>query len=76
MTDDPIITIDDIRKVGICASGTRRWFEAQGLDFRDFMQNGISASVLAATGDAQALRVVEAKLAAVAPNETEVVIDG
>lgn len=63
MTEDPVITIDDIRKVGICASGTRRWFEANGIDFRAFMKHGIPASVLEATGDAQALRVVEAKRA-------------
>lgn len=59
--EDPIITIDDIRKVGICAAGARRWFSANGLDFRDFMANGIPASVLDATGDAQAFRVTTAK---------------
>lgn len=59
--DDPLIRIDDIRKVGICAAGARRWFEANGLDFRDFMANGIPASALDATGDAQAFRVTAAK---------------
>jgi hypothetical protein len=54
-----LITITDVRMAGLCASGARRWFEAYGLDFRDFVTNGIDAEVLLATGDAYALRVVE-----------------
>lgn len=61
MDNDPIIYIADIRKVGICVSGARRWFAAVGLDFREFMENGIPASQLDATGDVQALRVTAAK---------------
>lgn len=57
-----IITIDDIIKAGICASGARRWFNAHGLDFRDFMRNGIDAELLLATGDAYARQVVDRKL--------------
>lgn len=60
--EDPIIWMNDIVKVGICAAGARRWFNERDLDFRSFMKQGIPASELAATGDAQALRVVEAKL--------------
>lgn len=57
-----LIRIDDIIKAGICASGARRWFHAHGLDFRDFMKNGISAEDLLATGDAYAEQVVARKL--------------
>ncbi len=54
-----IITINDVRLAGYCASGARRWFEAYSLDFRDFMANGISEERFLATGDAMAIRIVE-----------------
>lgn len=53
------ITITDVRDAGFCASGARRWFEAYGLDFRDFVKHGISAEDLLATNDSYADRVVE-----------------
>jgi len=53
-----IITMDDIRRHH-CVAGIRRWFAANGLDFRDFMKNGIESDVLLATGDALAVAVVE-----------------
>jgi arsenate reductase-like glutaredoxin family protein len=56
-----IVTIQDIRDAGYCPSGARRWFEAHGLDFRDFMANGISEETFLATGDAMATRVVALK---------------
>lgn len=56
--DDPIITIDDIRKAGHCAAGAKTWFAAHGLDFRDFLTSGIPASTLLATGDGLAEQVV------------------
>lgn len=54
-----IVIYDDIAKAGYCASGAKTWFAAHGLDFRDFLKNGLDASVFEATGDAMALRVVE-----------------
>ena len=56
--EDPIVTIDDIRKTGHCVKGIRRWFEAYGLDFRQFISTGIRASELEATGDQLAFEVV------------------
>lgn len=61
MSDDPVITITDVRRAGHCVSGARRWFEAHGLDFKDFLANGVPSSVMAATNDALGLRVVEIK---------------
>ena len=57
-----IITFNDLAKAGYCASGARRWFEANNLDFRAFIANGIPAADLLATGDAMAERVVALKL--------------
>lgn len=66
MTIDPppgtIIVMNDVTACGFCAAGTRRWFEAYSLDFRDFLKNGIDAAKFLATGDAAAQRVVARKL--------------
>ena len=62
MTTDPIITIDDVRAGGNCVRGARGWFDYYGLDFRLFLKEGLPASVLLATGDAMAIRVVKRKL--------------
>lgn len=59
---DLIITINDIRKAGHCTRGARNWFEQQGLDFRGFLKDGISAEDFLASGDAQAQQVVASKL--------------
>jgi hypothetical protein len=60
--DPDRITIQDIRDAGYCASGARRWFSEQGLDFRDFMQNGILIADFLATNDGMAALVVTRKL--------------
>ena len=44
---------------GFCRGGARQWIEAHGLDWREFVRDGIPASTLEATGDAIAFRVVE-----------------
>ena len=60
--DEVIITIDDIRKAGHCARGAKNWFDQQGIDFRDFLKNGITATRMLDTGDAQGAQVVARKL--------------
>lgn len=64
--EDLIITMTDIKNVGYCASGTRRWFTAHGLDFRDMVKNGIQARTLFGTNDAYGIRVVESKMTSIA----------
>lgn len=54
-----IITINDIRSTGHCVRGIKRWFDANRLDFVDFMVNGIEAQKLLDTGDALGIQVVE-----------------
>lgn len=61
-TADIRITINDIRAAGHCVSGARDWFARQGLDFRDFLKNGISAADFLASGDGQAAQVFRRKL--------------
>lgn len=59
MSEELIVTIDDVRSAGMCVHGTRTWFARYGLDFRAFLRNGSDAKTLIETGDAMALRVVE-----------------
>lgn len=51
MIDDSniIVTVHDCRKLGFCMKQVRPWFGQQGLDFRDFIRNGIPAHKLRAT---------------------------
>lgn len=63
---DLIITTAHLRSVpgltsrpGYCVPGARAWFNAHGLDWRRFVAEGVLASVLEATGDEFAVRLVE-----------------
>lgn len=59
------VTVAHLRSVpgfsprpGFCLRKARPWFKRHGLDWRDFVRNGIDAAALEATGDALALAVV------------------
>lgn len=56
------IVMRDIRAAKMCSRGARRFFERHGLDWQDFLKNGIEHKKLAGTGDAMAIRVVEVAL--------------
>lgn len=45
-----IIKTCDQRAAGVC-KGARHWFGRHGLDWRDYIQNGIAVEKLRATGD-------------------------
>lgn len=64
--DDFIVTVDDLHHVrnqaggqGFCVRGMKAWAASHGIDFRDFLENGIPASRLMATNDSIALELVE-----------------
>lgn len=61
MTTEPktIVRMEHIRKAKMCSEGARRFWKRHNLDWSDFLSNGIDADVLAATGDALALQVIE-----------------
>lgn len=63
MSEPMIITIDDVRKAGICVAGARRWFNQHGIPFNQFIKDGIDADELIALGDDMARRVVDHKKA-------------
>jgi hypothetical protein len=43
---------------GFCRNESKRWARARGLDWRDFVRNGIPAERLEETGDGFALALV------------------
>lgn len=44
MSDDMIYAAD-VKRAGYCMKGARAWFERhEGLDFNDFVRNGIKVS--------------------------------
>lgn len=51
-------TIPSRGGVGYCRGKGQDWFNRHGLDFRDFVKNGIDAEVLLATGDGMAEQLV------------------
>lgn len=56
-----IITRTDCHEVFYCSKGIRRFFIKYGLDYSDFLKNGIEADKLSALNDSMADKVLEAK---------------
>ncbi len=46
------VTIQDLRAARYCLAGVRPWFRRHGLDWQAFLDGGIEAVTLRATGDA------------------------
>ena len=46
------VTIQDLRAARYCLAGVRPWFRRHGLDWQAFLDSGIEAETLRATGDA------------------------
>lgn len=53
-----IVTVQHCAELGYCMKQVRPWFVANGLDFMDFVKNGIEDKKLLATGDDYARRIV------------------
>lgn len=60
------VTVQDIRTARYCLAGVRPWFHRQGLDWQAFLDAGIAADTLRATGDALIDPVIAAAKARVA----------
>ena len=58
MSETLIVRAEDIRAARLCFQGARPWFRRHGLNWQAFLAEGLPAEVLAATGDALALRVI------------------
>jgi len=55
-----VITVDDaLRHMRYCARGMRAFAATHGLDWTAFLEHGIDAEALLATGDAMAVSLVD-----------------
>lgn len=54
------VTIQDLRNARYCLAGVRPWFRRHGLSWQEFLEHGIAADRLRATGDALVEPVIEA----------------
>lgn len=55
--DSVIVTMRDVRGIKGCARGARLFCQTHGIDWTGFLENGVPAEVLDATGDHMALRL-------------------
>lgn len=46
------VTLQDLRAARYCRAGVRPWFGRHGFDWQAFVDHGIDADTLRATGDA------------------------
>lgn len=63
MAQPEIITVSDLRRLGYCVAGQKRWFQANGMDFTDFLKNGISTDEFLEQGDGLARKAVDRLIA-------------
>lgn len=54
-----IVTHQDLQRLRYCNKGTRAFFQRHGLDWSEFVKNGLPESEFLRTGDAMAIRLVE-----------------
>jgi len=57
---DILVTHGDMRRLGYCNRGARAWFARHQLDWSQFIDQGLPAPLLLATGDSMAEDVVAA----------------
>lgn len=50
----------DLRRAKMCSGGAREFFARHDLDWDEFLKNGVPVGLIEATGDAMAMKVVEA----------------
>jgi hypothetical protein len=54
-----LVTVHHARRAGYCIKGCRAFAQRYGLDWRQFVRQGIDAEKLESTGDAMAKKAVE-----------------
>lgn len=60
--DDLLVTTSDTCAAGLCALGSRTWFKQHGLDFKSFIDHGITIRELRKLDDAMAQLAIEARI--------------
>lgn len=59
MSNEVRVFMRHIREAKMCSGGTRVFFKRHGLDWSDFLKNGIRAELLEQTNDEMAIHVAQ-----------------
>lgn len=60
MSDGPVIvTMRDVRGIKGCARGARGFCKRHGINWTEFLDHGVDAEILDATGDAKARQLTD-----------------
>lgn len=54
-----IVRLSHFKACGYCGRGIRAWFARHGLDYSEFLRDGIDASILESKDDAMVNKAVE-----------------
>lgn len=63
------ICMRHVRGAGMCSRGTRAFFERHGLDYGEFLQNGLPVEAFDGIDDAMLQQVVEVAMREAKENE-------
>lgn len=55
-----MVRVQHLRDANLCMRGAKMWFDQRGLDFREFLQNGLPIEQIEKIDDALARLVCEA----------------
>lgn len=59
MTDELRVTMSHARQAKMCSRGVREFCKRYGIDYDEFLNDGVPVSIVEATGDAMALECVK-----------------
>lgn len=59
---DLIVTISDTCAIGLCVTGSREWFRGRDLDFKAFLDHGMTVRELRKLDDAMAQLAIDARI--------------
>jgi len=54
-----MVRMEHVRALHMCSRGARRWLRRYGLDWSDFVRQGLPAALLRASGDPQAIALAD-----------------
>lgn len=54
-----IVTMRDVRAAKGCSAGARAFCLQHGIDWNEFLKNGVASNILEETGDAMAINLVK-----------------
>lgn len=69
MDDEIIVTMEHVHAAGMCSRGARQWFAYLGLNYADFLANGMPISRVEEIGDALGMKVAAVARAHAAGDE-------